>query len=230
MGLKDFLKEAFDEAKETSGFNDSVKNLKKELGIDILKDFKYSDNKNYLHVKVPSLSLKSMGGILAGNISNIENFGNTYRISDLKGDIKYLSDYDISLVLDKESITLYDSEKNKIGKVKEYPLSVGVPFFEKEVKKCGVYLKDRLICKLKKFESFGELGFETIEGSFYIKYDKRNPCEFIIRKNKKNIGKIYAPSFKLKDEFIDKYLIEYDDVLDEKIVLLMTLALDVINY
>ena len=44
MGLKDFLKEAFDEAKETSGFNDSVKNLKKELGIDILKDFKYSDN------------------------------------------------------------------------------------------------------------------------------------------------------------------------------------------
>lgn len=235
MGVKDFLKEAFEDMKEYSGLNDSisefkdtVKKFKQEVGIDLLKDFEYKADKNYLYVKAPSLSLKSMGGILAGNVSNIESFGSRYKIYDLNENIKYFSDYDISLILDRESITLYDSQKNKIGKVKEYAFSVGVPFFEKEVKKCCVYLKNNLICKLKKYESFGELCFETLEGDIRIKYDKNKPREFIITKNKE-IARIYTPILKLKDEYVDKYLIEYEDTSNEEIILLTVLAIDIIN-
>lgn len=66
-----------------------------------------------------------------------------------------------------------------------------MPLFEKEVQKCTVHIGNELLCKLKKYESFGELYFETLEGNIKIIYDKSNPHEFGIMKNHKKIAKIY---------------------------------------
>lgn len=229
LGLKSFFKEYIDDVKESSRYNDSVKKLKKSMGIGFMENFNYDSDMKYLIVQRPSYSIWAMGSLLAGNRSNIKEFGSTYKIYDKSRKLKYMSDYDISLIFDKESFTLYDSEKKKIGKVKEYLLSVGFPLFEKEVKKCSVFLQDDILCRLKKYESFGDTYFETLEGKISIKNQKSDENKFIIKIGNKIIGTIYSIPLKLKDGLVDRYLIEYKAVENETILALVSLALDIID-
>lgn len=86
MGFKDFLKDAIEDIKEYSGFNDAIKDSKKILGIGLLKNFEYKENNLYLVVR------------------NTESFGKKYKIFDLKDNMKYFSDFDISFMMSKELI------------------------------------------------------------------------------------------------------------------------------
>ena len=71
-----------------------------------------------------------------------------YQIVDGNGTLK------INLTLRTLSPTvnldLFDANGNKIGYVKEHLISTGVPLFEKEVKKCTVFLGKEKIALLKK--------------------------------------------------------------------------------
>ena len=61
------------------------------------------------------------------------------KIVDGNGTLKYKSNAE-NTITDREILDLFDANGNKIGYVKEHLISTGVPLFEKEVKKCTVFL------------------------------------------------------------------------------------------
>ena len=148
-----------------------------------------------------------------------------YQFFDMEGNIKYISDFDTGLLIDRETVTLYDKDKKKYGKVKEYIISVGIPLFEKEVKKCSVDFDKENICKLKKYKSFGELEFETLEGKVYLNCHDEEKKKYQIKKGNKIIAKVNELPPKFIDGLVETYIIQYDNIEDEKLITLMVVTL-----
>lgn len=129
VNAKGFLDNAINSLSEKSA---------KANGIKTLSEYKKKEDKNYMVFKTPSASVSTMINVFRDPYKAIEQFGSMYQFCDMEGNIKYISDFDTGLLIDRETVTLYDKDKKKYGKVKEYIISVGIPLFEKEVKKCSV--------------------------------------------------------------------------------------------
>jgi len=151
-------------------------------------------SKNYLVIKTRSFSLgtglAATASILAGKVPNISGDMISYKIYDSNNELKYKSDDESAYMLvdfDRELLSLYDLDNKKIGTVKEWIISVGIPLFEKDVKKCTIKYGNKKICDLKKYVSFGDLEFESLEGDVEIETDGSDKAFTIEYNSKKRL-------------------------------------------
>ncbi len=203
--------------------NDLIEKLVKASGIKSLNDYMEMKENNYMVFKVPSATIGTIVNLFRNPDSVIEKFGSIYQFCDIKGKVKYISDFDTGLILDRDTVTLYDEKKRVYGKVKECLVSPRMPLFEKKVKKCNVNLEKNNLCKIKKRVLFGSLEFVTLEGKMYIEYVDEK--QFNIKKENKTIAKVNELPLKLIDGLVERYIIEYENIEDEKIITLMIVTL-----
>ena len=213
-------------------FNDAINLLSEksanENGIKSIKQYRKKENKYYLIFKIPSTTIGILKEIIKNPYEAIEKFGSMYQFCDMDGNVKYISDFDSSLALSRETVTLYDENRNKYGEVKEYLMSFGYPFLEKEVKKCRVDFGDSNLCKLKKYVSWGDLEFETLEGKIHIKCVDQKAKKYSIKNGNKIIAKVNELPTKFIDGLAEHYIIEYKNIEDEKIITLVVVALKIL--
>lgn len=208
-----------------NAINTLSKKSAKASGIKTLNEYKKKEDKNYMVFKIPSASVGTMVNIFKDPYKAIENFGCMYQFCDMEGNVKYTSEFDTGMIIDRETVTLYDKNKNKYGKVKEYIISVGILLFEKKVKKCSVDFEKENLCKLKKYKFFGDLEFETLEGKMHLNCSDDEKKKYQIKKGNKIIAKVNELPPKFIDGLVEHYIIQYDNIEDEKLISLMAVAL-----
>lgn len=182
--------------------------------------------KNYLIIKSKSYSIGDVVGIVIGNAPKMNDYLVRYQIVDGNGTLKYKSSAE-NTITDREILDLFDTNGNKIGYVKEHLISTGIPLFEKEVKKCTVYLGKEKIALLKKYVSFGDLEFEVLEGS--VKITHKEGKDFKIQYEGEQIAILHDCPFNLMDGYADKFVMEYDSPEYEVVAILLATAIDLIN-
>lgn len=206
--------------------NNAINISERSSGKKSTEEYIKAIKNNYLVIKERSRSVGTMINILSDKKEHIDDPLGRYRVYDNLGNLKYKSTVEITLA-DREVIDIFDENDRKIGCVKEHLLSAGVPLLEKEVKKCSVYLGKDKICELKKYKSFGDLYFEVLDGNVKIEHDKGQ--NFKINYKGKILSKLHDVPYKMKDGYTDKFVMEYCDVKNDIVGVLLAIALDVIN-
>lgn len=183
---------------------------------------------NVLIVRIHSYSVGTMTATLLGASFGAGGNGQ-YQVVTKDGVEIFSSDIETTFLSDRDILTVYDTSngKRKIGSVKQWLISGGIPLFEKEAKTCTVTLEKDKLCDLKKCISFGDLQIETLGGSAEIKIKSKD--NYSILYNRKKIAELHELPMKLKDGFVDKYVLEYKEAKDIPIAVMMTIALDVVN-
>lgn len=184
--------------------------------------------KKQLIVSYKFLGLGDLKGLFSGK--DPDDFSELYRIKDGEGIVRYKSE-DVDHITSRDIIKVFDASKHKIGYVKEHLIPIGMPFFEKDVKKCSVYYKDEKIATLKKSICLGELEFEALEGPVDIK-NLSSKRFSIYYKGQKIATQNYFP-LSFKKGCIDKYVVEFNKEVPneiEDIALLVSLAIDIISF
>ena len=195
----------------------------------------------YLIVKTKSISIgsiASLAGAVIGSAVGKTSFdkeiqkipidsGAHFLVYDEKKELLYYADCKSGDIIDREKVYLKDDEHNKVGYIKEWLMAVGDPFFERDVKKCTITLFDEKLCVLKKYHSTGsdEARYSVLDSNIAIAYRKDM---ISLKRGGKEIGIIHIIPFGLKDGYVDRYIIEYDDIQEEEICLLIALGFDII--
>lgn len=182
-------------------------------------------------IKSRTFSIGTAATILvAGHLPKGDDVTCYYKTYDHAGVMQYTVKAETNLT-NRDILNVYDSESNKIGRIKEHFLSVGVPLLEKETKKCSVYLGGEKICELKKSEIFGESHFEVLSGDVQLSYDQKG--NFKITYQGKQIADFQVIPRKLKEQFRDAFV---DDINlecyykeHEEISILLAIAIDTIR-
>lgn len=203
--------------------NSVINKLAKAKGLKTSAEHIQEIKKNYLIIKSKSYSLAEL---IRDQTSNTNDYLGHYQIVDSNGTLKYKSDEEKSLI-DREILDLFDASGMKIGYVKKHLISTGFPLFEHKVKKCTVFLGTEKIASLKKYVSFGELEFEEQEGK--VKITHNNGKNFRIYYKGKLVATLHDCPINFKEGFTDKFVMEYDDLADEVVAILLTTAIDLIN-
>lgn len=206
--------------------NSVMDKVDKKIGVGNANDFiKNVKSKYYLVIKSRSYSVGTVAGALTGVVLTDDLLGR-YQVYDGNGVLKYRSDAECNMT-NRDILDIYDSEEKRIGCVKEWLVSVGIPLFEKEVKKCTVKYAGNKICELKKYVSFDGLEIEVLDGAVKIKHDDGK--EFTLYYRGKRIAQLHTVPIRLKDGYTDKFVMEYDSLEYEAIAVLIAIAIDLIN-
>ena len=206
--------------------NAALNKIGKATGQKMATEYVQNTQKNCLIIRGKSYSVGTIAGLFAGKTPDLTDCDGYYQIFDTTGTMKYRSTSK-DTIMDRDIIDLYDMKGNKIGYVKEHIMSIGVPLLEKDVKRCSVYLGKEKIAVLKKYVSFGELSFETLEGKYKVTCDKGKWYKVFY--GAKQIVKLNVVPVNLKNGYVDKFVIEYDDISDEVVAILLATAVDVIK-
>ena len=211
--------------------NTLIKKVEKYGCIKSAEEYiKKVNSRNYLIIKSRSATIGTIIGFFTGNDPKNKNMPDSYRAYDKNGQLLYYSDTTENYVgglIPQDITNIYDSGSKKIGEIKEHLLNLGVPVLEKEVNKCSVKLYGEKICILKKYEIFGEREYETIEGNIKITYTKERG--FITMFDNRTLSQIHTLPITLKDDYANKFIVEYDDINDEKLAVLLAIAIDRIS-
>lgn len=188
---------------------------------------KTSKKKNQLVIKCRSFSITSVVNAFSGKIDNSNSAPISYRIYDCDGSLVYKCDSDKS-ILDQYTHNLYDSDNEIIGTISEPFIALSISLTEKDVKKCTVRLGPSKICELKKsIERITNIRyFETIDGDVKISCFDHDLIQ--IQYKGKLLAVLRPVSGVLKDDYVDRYVMEYDRMEDEVIGVLLALAVDII--
>lgn len=243
MGLKEKLlqtattkvaKHIVNSGSVDNAINTAINKLGKLSGMKTTDEvIKNVSQKNYLIIKARSFSVSSIAGMFKDKTPNTNDLLGRFQIVDKDGILKYKSEDKESSLLsdivdyDREFLNVYDSSNKKIGSVKEWLVSIGVPLLEKEVKKCTIKIGNEKFCDLKKYESFGDLEFDTLYGD--IKVSHKDKKDFTISHKGKKIAALHTVPINLKDGHADKFIIEYDDPEYEIIAVMVAIGIDIIN-
>lgn len=187
--------------------------------------------KNYLVIKSKSYSINTIVSFFAGKTPGMNDYLGRYQIVDGNGTLKYKTNAE-DTITDREILDLFDASGKKVGYVKEHLISTGIPLFEKEVKKCTVFLGKEKIALLKKYISFGELEFDVLEGGNLnenVKITHQEGKNFKIYYKGKLIATLHDCPRNFMDGYVDKFVIEYENPADEVVVILLATAIDLIN-
>lgn len=190
---------------------------------------------NYLIIKTYSFSLVTMASAIINKGKILEggdSYETTYQITDASDKLRYKSDAKFTIT-DRDIFDLYDANDCIIGCVKKHLFPIGIPLLEKEVKKCSVYLGKEKISELKKYKSLVDLisddiNFDDIyEGNVTINCKEGNSIKIYYKE--RLIVTLHEVPLNLKDGYADKFVMEYDNIEDEVIGLLLSIAVDLIK-
>ena len=192
------------------------------------ESIKTSKRKNQLIIKRRSFSMDSVVSAFAGKFDNSNGTPISYRIYDCDGSLVYKCDSDKS-ILDQYIHNLYDSDNEKIGTISEPLVKLNISLIEKDVKKCAVYFESLKICELKKsIERISNIRYyESISGDVKITCCDHDLIQ--IQYKGRLVAVLRSVSGILKDDYVDKYIMEYDRLEDEVIGVLLALAVDIIT-
>jgi len=224
-------KQKMEKGKEA--LKESVAAVKKEAGLDKTADKVIQKNKtdNVLIVRMRSYSVGTMVTTLLGAAVGATAGGGKgqYQIVTKDGKEMFASDMETTFFTDRDILTVYDTSngKRKIGSVKQWLISGSFPLLEREAKTCTVTLEKDKLCDLKKCVSFGDLQFETLEGSVEVKIKSED--NYSIYYKRKKIAELHELPVKLKDGFVDRYMLEYKETKDIQVAVMMAIALDTVN-
>lgn len=215
--------------KEISEIKNEAKSVKKDVGLDQTTDqfVQKAKMENVLIVRTRSYSAGTMAATLLGATAGSDK--GQYRIVTKDGKEVFVSDMETTLLTDRDILSVYDTSngKQKIGNIKQWVISGGIPLFEKEAKTCTVTLEKEKLCDLKRCISFGELQFETFEGRAEIRVKSED--NYSVYYKRKKIAELHALPMKLKDGFVDRYVLEYKEKKDLQVAVMMAIAVDVVN-
>lgn len=213
--------------------NSVVTKLGKLTGQSTAPEYIKKAEKHILVVKARSYSLKTVTNtfkrLAKGKLPNLGDDQGRYLVVDPSGVLKYRSDAEDD-IMDRTITNVYDPAGTKIGHVQEHMNTMGIPMFEKNVKRCSVFLGREKICTIKKYESFGSTEIEVTDGHFGIRTN--DLCTHIEMKNsetKSMIGELKTVPFTLKDGYADKFVLEYDNLESEAVAVLLAISVDVIQ-
>ena len=212
---------------------ESVAAFKKEISrLDNASDsiIQASTAENILIIKTQSYSIGTMAKVTLGNYSTVDlNNKCQYKITTKDGTEAFVSNTEETLFTTRDILTIYDTRtgKRKIGTIKQWLVSGGVPLFEKDAKTCTVTLQNEKLCDLKKCVFFGDLQIETSASFLKVRIESDN--EYSIHYKGQKIAKLHEIPAKLKDGFVDRYVLEYNDKKHTHIVVMLAIALDIVN-
>ena len=222
--------------KINNAINKIIEKAEVANGKQTVEKYNKKEDKLYMYYKQLSYSIESIIHITKSSLYNqipldyIDKNGAIYIVCDENNNLLYTSDYDSSLISDTETITIYDNKNNEIGNVKEKFFSLGIPLLEKEAKRCQMTLFKEKTCLIKKYVSFGELEFETEDGEFYIDYDNSNgKQEYKLKKSNTIIAKLICVPPVITNDYITKYIIEYDNIKYQSEIVLLTTMLNILR-
>ena len=236
MGLKKKLLKAtkgivnnIDKFSADALLNSTINAVSKAAGMKTAKDYAKDKKKKYLYVKIESFTINSF--VKAVNGKNVKVHEDAYQVYDDNAILKYTSTCDTGFFTDKDKVVIYNSQKEMLGYVKENYLSVGVPFFEKDVKKCEVFLGKECVAKLKSYREFKIKRYDTLEGKLHITYSDDKPFEYKLKRGNKIIAVMNEVPINFVNGYTDRYVLEYRGVEsnDEILAVLLMVALDKIK-
>lgn len=236
MGLKKKLLKAtkgivnnIDKISADTVINSTINALGKAAGMKTTQDFTKDKKKKYLYVKIESFSVNSIAKALNGK--DVKTHDDVYQVYDNNGILKYTSTCDTDLLMDKDKVIIYNSQKEKLGYVRENYISVGVPFLEKDVKKCEIFLGKECVAKLKSYKEFKTKRYDTLEGKLHITYSDDKTFEYKLKRGNKIISVVNELPIKFVDGYTDRYVLEYrgTESNDEILAVLLMVALDKIK-
>ena len=187
---------------------------------------------NFL-IKDKSVSINSIKNIIKGIPSDTGSYWGKYRIYDKLNNLIYTTEPKEQGLMaelinyDKETLYIFDNSKKLIGSIKENLFSFGVPFLEKDAKRLTIFIDNDKFCEIKKSYSFNELYYNIECSNYSIQHN--NGKNIKIKKDKKIIAEIheYAPIF--KNDYTEKFLVEFDDINEATIILLISIAIDMLG-
>lgn len=229
MSLKNLLFGAQNYEKAKTTLKAQIATFKEESGLNRTSDslIRNTEFDNVLIIKLRSFSI--------GNIFSAQKDANLYcedeflQVLTTEQNKIYSIKIELDVLTNRNIVKVYDEryEHLKIGEIKPWLISPRLPFLEKEAKTCSVILKKENLCYLKKCVSLGQTEYQTIKGNLFVRLVSENL--FSIQYEGQEIAKLHALPIKLKNEFVDRYVLEYRDIRDEQIALLAALAIDSIS-
>lgn len=188
-----------------------------------------------IKIKVKSNTIKSVAKEMLGLSSDSGEFWGKYRIVDSSDNLKYVSELkEPSSILselvgyDKDTLYVFDTNERKIGKIKENIFSHSdlIDYlFEKDAKRCTIYLHGEELFDVKRY--LEEDSYDVGSCDYRIDYD--GGVDIRIKNRTCVIAEAHRITTLFKDEYLDRYIIEYDNPDDELPLLLLVLAIDMLQ-
>ena len=234
MGIKNELKalaaEKVSALISSEGIDDAIysvfNKLGKAAGITPTDDLTKKVEKNCLVVKARLPSLGTLLDLFSDEeVESVDKTGK-YLVVDTDGKILYRVDAE-ETVIDREILDLFNASEERIGCIKEHILPMGVPIFERDVKKCSVFWGKDKLCVLKKSVSFGEVEFEVLEGDVKIIHKKGQ--EIILYYCGREIALLHEVRMTLKNGYADRFIVESSSKESEAMGILLTIAIALIK-
>lgn len=196
------------------------------------------NSQNILIIRARSYSLGNvlsfMKNAIQRNIPKLiefasESVGAQFEVETQDGKRTFFANFENDGLTDRDILGVYEVNDGckKIGTVNQHLFSKSLSPFEKESNKCTVMLGRTKLCELKKYVSFGELKFETLSGSARV--EAKDEWEYSIYYKRKKIAELHEIPIKLKDEHVDKYVLEYVDEEYLHVAIMMAMAIENVN-
>lgn len=189
--------------------------LMREEGMEIEK----KEGKKYMIFQGPQFSIETISNMINSTKSNFEIYDEEEKI---KFKTKTIND----------TTTIYDRNSKKIGYIIDNTnlINIGNPLnLEFNVEKCSVFLGKKLICKLKSYKTFGDYFYETYQGDIKLEDELVTHNLIKIIKENKIIATLRPLAYRLSNKGRTKYMIEYDNDNEEKIIASIVIGLYIVG-
>jgi len=166
--------------------------------------------------------------LIKGITNKKYRFFDYYHVLDNNNNIKYIAKYKTftffrDLFNNSKKIELHDNNNEKIGYIEIKPFRN----HNKDIRMCYIYVNDKKIMNLKKYKKSSNIYASSEEEKFEINYNKLNSYSF--KNNKGKIGKVHITRPKEGNNYMEKYVVEYENEDNEILYVLISIGIDILN-
>ena len=179
------------------------------------------------------IKTKSITSLLVSGFQFGDDNRDRYRVLCGSEKIKYRA-YPQNTISGREILDVYDDKGNKIGYIKEHLVSARVLGIEEKAKTCSVYFESEQIATIRysveKVAGYRERDINASGGPYRVTCDidtfERN---LKIYQGKELLARVCQKLQSFKKGYIDKLFVEYYGDVDEKIIVLLSIAIDMVS-
>ena len=149
-------------------------------------------------------------------------FYDYYHILDEVGNIKYIIKYK-SFCINRKIFGLYNINDDRIGHIE-------INNFKRndvDIKTCSLFIDKNNVINLKKYKNSYDIYSTMDKRKLKLYYNKLNTYEFKLEEE--SIGRTYVTRTKKTEKYIEKYVLEYENIENEILDILLTIAIDLLN-
>lgn len=155
-------------------------------------------------------------------------FFDYYHVLNKNNNIKYRAKYQLftfyrDFFKNSKIIELYDNNNVKKGYIEIRPFRN----HSKDIRMCYIYVDDKKVISLKKYKTSSNIYASLEDGDFEINYNKLNAYNYKCKN--KSIGKLHITLPKEESNYMEKYVVEYENKEDEILEVLISIGIDILN-